>query len=251
VTVKSVLSTPTPVTMVGRERFLLLVVDEAVFVDELGRELDARQVDVVVCPDSAEGLLKVGTLKPNAVLAAAELRPVDSPTFVRVLREASDIPIVIGVGNGDGSMAAGVLAAGATACVARPYRPVEVLPILRSIGPDSLVGTEPTIQVGGLRLDPTAQEAYLNNQRIYLPMRECLLLRLLMRNADRLVTREQIIAAVWPNNGAGSSNTVNVHIQRLRARLNDDPHNARIIQTVRKKGYRLVPPPRRKRSATT
>jgi DNA-binding response OmpR family regulator len=223
-------------------------VDEPEFVDELGRELGARHVDVVVCPNSAEGLLKVGTLKPNAVLAAADLRPVDSPTLVRVLREASDIPIVIGVGDGDGTVAAGVLAAGATACVARPYRPVEVLPILRSVGPDSLLGAEPVIQVGGLRLDPATQEAYLDGGRIHLPMRECLLLQLLMRNADRLVTREQIIAAVWPNNGAGSSNTVNVHIQRLRARLGDDPHSSRIIQTVRKKGYRLVPP-RRRRSA--
>jgi DNA-binding response OmpR family regulator len=250
VTVRSVLSTSAPVANVGSERFLLLVVDEPVFFDELGRELDARQVDVVVCPDSAEGLLKVGTMKPNAVLAAAELQPVDSPTFVRVLREASDIPIVIGVGNGDGSTAAGVLAAGATACVARPYRPGEVLPILRSIGPDSLLRAEPMIQVGGLRLDPTAQEAFLHNERIHLPLRECLLLQLLMRHADRLVTREQIIAAVWPGNGAGTSNTVNVHIQRLRARLGDDLHRSNIIQTVRKRGYRLVPPPRRKRSAT-
>ena len=235
----------------GPDRFVLLVVDEPEFVDELGRELGARHVDVVVCPDSAEGLLKVGTLKPNAVLAAADLRPVDSPTLVRVLRESSNIPVVIGVGDADGVIAAGVLAAGATTCVARPYRPAEVLPILRSIRPDSWLGSEPTIQVGGLRLDPTAQEAYLDGERIHLPMRECLLLQLLMRHADRLVTREQIIAAVWPTNGAGSSNTVNVHIQRLRARLGDDPHKSHIIHTVRKKGYRLVPPPRRKRSATT
>jgi DNA-binding winged helix-turn-helix (wHTH) protein len=67
----------------------------------------------------------------------------------------------------------------------------------------------------------------------------------------RLVTREQITAAVWPANGAGSSNTVTVHIQRLRTRLGDDLHPARIIQTVRKKGYRLVPPPRRSRTAVT
>ena len=207
---------------------------------------------MVVCPDSAEGLLKVGSLKPNAVLAAADLRPVDSPTLVRVLRQASDIPIVIGVGDGDGATATGVLAAGATACVARPYRLVEVLPILRSIAPTSLPPEEPTIQVGGLRLDSMAQEAYLHNERIHLPMRECLLLQFLMRNADRLVTREQIVAAVWPTNGAGSSNTVNVHIQRLRARLGDDPHRAQIIQTIRKRGYRLVPPPsRRKRGPTT
>jgi DNA-binding response OmpR family regulator len=190
-------------------------------------------------------------LKPHAVLAAAGVQPVDSATLVRVLRQASGIPVVVGVGDGDGAAAAGVLAAGATACVARPYRPFEVLPILRSIGPESLIAAEPTIQVGGLRLDPMAQEAYLNGERVHVPMRECLLLQLLMRNADRVVTREQIIAAVWPASGAGSSNTVNVHIQRLQARLGDDPHNSRIIQTVRKKGYRLVPPPRRKRSGTT
>jgi DNA-binding response OmpR family regulator len=251
VTVPSVLSAPPPAPLPGSDRFLLLVIDDPTFVGELGRALHAWQVDVVVCADSAEGLLKVGSLKPNAVLAAAALQPVDSPTLVRVLRRASGIPVVIGVGNDDGAAAAGVLAGGATACVARPYRPAEVLPILRSIGPKSLLAAEPALQVGGLRLDPMAQEAHLNNERVHLPMRECLLLQLLMQNADRVVTREQIVAAVWPDNGAGSSNTVNVHIQRLRARLGDDPHKSEIIQTVRKKGYRLVPPPRRKRSSTT
>jgi DNA-binding response OmpR family regulator len=231
-------------------RFLLLVVDDVEFVSTLARELNPLQADVVVCPDSAESLLRVGSLRPDAVLAAADSRPVDSLTLVRVLRRASGTPVVVGVGNGDGPVAARVLAAGARACVARPYRPVEVLPILRSVGPPGLFAPEPALRVGALRLDPLAQEAGLNHARIRLPMRECLLLKLLMQNADRVVTREQIIATVWPDNGAGSSNTVNVHIQRLRSRLGDDPHESRIIQTVRKKGYRLVPPPNRRRTST-
>jgi DNA-binding response OmpR family regulator len=72
-------------------------------------------------------------------------------------------------------------------------------------------------------------------------MRELRLLQLLMANADRVVTREQIREAVW--GGAPGSNTITVHVQRLRHRLGDDQENPQLILTVRGVGYRLVPPP--------
>jgi len=83
-------------------------------------------------------------------------------------------------------------------------------------------------------------EVSISGQRVRLPLREFQLLHFLMANADRVVTRYQIVAAVWK--GEDHSNTVNVHIRRLRARLGDDPNHPRVIVAVRGIGYRLIPP---------
>jgi len=117
----------------------------------------------------------------------------------------------------------------------------EAVRVLRMVGPAAPAEPRP-VRAGALRLDPAAQEAELHGRRIPLPPRETRLLHLLMVNANHVVSREQIEETVWGAGERSSSNTVTVHIQRLRARLGEDPG---IIQTVRRLGYRLVPPPRR------
>jgi DNA-binding response OmpR family regulator len=225
-----------------RQRSLLLIVDPDDTVAGIAEQIRAYDIDVVVCPDPVEALVRAGSLRPDAVLAAANLRPLDSATIVQVLTKRSGIPVVLGVGDDDGQFAAAALAAGAAACVARPYRPQEVLPILRAIRPDDVI-TEPPLEVGGLRLDPAALQVSLHGRSVRLPMREFRLLHLLMANAERVVTRERIRAEIWSSSTADTSNTVTVHIQRLRHRLGDDPTHPSIIQTVRGVGYRLDPPP--------
>jgi DNA-binding response OmpR family regulator len=113
----------------------------------------------------------------------------------------------------------------------------EALRALRSVRPEP--GDLP-VRVGALRLDPATMEADLHGRRVPLPPREFRLLHLLMTNAGQVLTRDQIRAAVWGGTDGDASNTITVHIQRLRARLGDD-----LIQTVRRLGYRLVPPPKR------
>jgi DNA-binding response OmpR family regulator len=98
------------------------------------------------------------------------------------------------------------------------------------------------LEAGGLRLDPAALEVSLHGRQVRMPMRELRLLQLLMVHADRVVTREQIRKGVW--GGAPGSNTITVHVQRLRHRLGDDQDDPRVIQTIRGVGYRLVPPRR-------
>jgi DNA-binding response OmpR family regulator len=97
------------------------------------------------------------------------------------------------------------------------------------------------VRAGALRVIPAALEAELHGRRITVPPREFRLLHLLVSHAGHVVTRDQIRESVWGAGDRDASNTITVHIQRLRARLGD----AHIIQTVRLLGYRLVPPPRR------
>jgi len=223
--------------------FLLLIADSDV--DEshqLAEVLAEHQVTAIVCADGAEALLAAGAEHPDAVLAAATLPTIGGAALTRALSARTSIPVVVGIGDADGAAAVEALAAGATACVAHPYRLRELLPILRAIRPDGLVEPEPALEAGGLRLDPSSLEVSLHGRLVRMPMRELRLLQLLMAHADRVVTREQIRDSVW--GGAPGSNTITVHVQRLRQRLGDDQVDPRVILTVRGVGYRLVPPPR-------
>ena len=232
---------PTPSTAMTRSRFLLLIVDPDEGIGAVAEQFGAHDVDVVVCADTAEALLQAGGLRPDAVLAAANLHPVDSATLVRVLRQRSGIPVLLGIGTDEGGFAAAALAAGASACVARPYRLQEMLPILRAIRSDTTAVPDHSIEVGVLRLNPATLEVSVRGRPVALPLRECRLLHLLMVHAGRVVTRDQIRAEVWSST-SDVSNTVTVHIQRLRHRLGDNPSHPTIILTVRGIGYRLVLP---------
>lgn len=228
-----------------RARTQLLVVGLKSDAERLSAELADEAVDVIACEDSARGLLLAGRHRPDAVLVAATAPDVDSATLIRVLCGSAGIPVLLGVADGDGELAARALVTGATACVARPYRSREVLRMLHGLRPETLPVVEPPTRAGGLYLDPSTHEIRLYGRCTVLPPREFRLLQLLVTHANRVVTREQIHAAVWGSSARDTTNTITVHIQRLRARLDDDPYRPAIIHTVRRVGYRLVPPPHR------
>jgi DNA-binding response OmpR family regulator len=226
--------------MLAPPRLLLLIVDS----DEkeaarLADALAVHEITSIVCADGAEALILAGSEHPDGVLVSATLPIVDGAVFAKALSARTAIPVVVGIGNGDGSAAVQALAAGARACVAHPYRVLELLPILKAIRPDDVAS--PPLECGGLRLDPSSLEVHLRGRTVRMPMRELRLLQLLMANADRVVTREQIRDTVW--GGVPGSNTITVHIQRLRQRLGDDQDDPRLILTIRGVGYRLIPPP--------
>jgi DNA-binding response OmpR family regulator len=240
-------ATTLPVTGNGepvyqRERFLLLIVEPERHSAGIAAELAAHNVDVVVCADAAEALIRAGRERPDAVLAAARPSNVDSVVLVRALAHSSAIPVVVGIGDGDGDAATATLAAGAAACVARPYRPRELLPILQAIRPDLSAAHDPPVRAGDLRLDPATLEAHLGELRIRLRLREFNLLHMLVVNANRIVPREKIITRLWGGNDRHQSNSLTVHIRRLRRHLGDHPTNPTMILTIRGIGYRLVPP---------
>lgn len=225
-----------------RARFLLLILDpDRQAAQLLADQLASRQIDVICADDPAEALVQAGAVIPDAVLTAASVAPMDGAAIARALSRRGSIPTLVGVGAEEGMQAAAALAAGARACVPRPYRMEDILPLLRAISPDTAADITPILQAGGLILNPAAHEVQLNGRRVILPMREFQLLHLLMLHAGRVVTRHQINQLVWAGEGE-SSNTVNVHIRRLRQRLGDDPKEPFIIVAVRGMGYRLDPP---------
>jgi DNA-binding response OmpR family regulator len=213
--------------------FLLLIADaDPDGSSRLADILAEHQVTAVVCTDGAEALIATGAEHPDAVLATASLPTIGGAALTRAISARTSIPVVVGIGDADGAAAAEALAAGATACVAHPYRLRELLPILRAIRPEGLEAAHPPLEVGGLRLDAAALEVTLHGRLVRMPLRELRLLHLLMT--------EQIRGAIWGE--APGSNTITVHVQRLRHRLGDDQDHPKLILTVRGVGYRLVPP---------
>jgi DNA-binding response OmpR family regulator len=228
-----------------RSRFLLLLADpDPDVADELASELARHHVDLEVCVGAADALVAAGTLRPDAVLVAAEPGDLTGAEVAQVLAKRTNIPVLVGIGDGQGDQAGAALSSGATACIARPYRLNELIPIMKSIRPDSIGMLEPPIECGALRLDPATLEVHLYGRSIRLPLREYELLRFLMVHADRILTPEQIYRTVWGRSSGHRSNTLAVHIKRLRLRLGDNQEHPHVIKTVRGVGYRLIPPSR-------
>ncbi len=223
--------------------FLLFVVDDdKVAGPELVTELSTLRVHGRYFPHAAEALLAAGALQPDAAVVSAGLTTMASTELVRLLVGQAGIPTLVGVGDDDGSVVVGALRAGATACVRRPYRMDEVVPILRGIRPETAGSLDPPIELGGLRMEPATYEVTLHGRPMSLPLKEFRLLYFFMTHADRTVSREQLLSAVWGGSTGESSNTLTVHIKRLRKRLEAEGERQPLIITVRGLGYRFTPP---------
>ncbi|AKG44566.1 response regulator transcription factor [Streptomyces sp. JH002] len=208
----------------------------------LTAQLAKYQVSVVHCADGAAALLEAGLRRPDVLLVSAGLPLIDGATVTRMVRRRLSIPVVLGVSPEDTDQVGPALAAGASACVARPYRPREVAQLLSLSDRGHRGGWDQPLVCGPLTLDPGTYEVRVHGVvTARLPLREFQLLHLLMLHAEKVITRDRIRAELW-GDGASRSNTITVHIRRLRERLGDDPHHPEIIQTVRGVGYRLVPP---------
>lgn len=216
---------------------MLLVADpDTAGVEMLADALGREGVQVTGVADGAQALFQAGALGPDVVLVSASLPLITPVDFVRAVRASRPIPVLLGVGEGQAEPAMQALSAGATACVARPYRLQELLPLIQSTA-----GTNRIITVGDVELDVNAYQVRVGGRVVHLPLREFELLHYLMRNLDRTVTREQIMRHVWHASGDDvATNTIAVHVKRLRARLGDTDDS--LIQTVRGVGYRLLSP---------
>ncbi|MEV0621910.1 response regulator transcription factor [Nonomuraea sp. NPDC050404] len=228
---------PTPVQRTGeattRNGPVLLVADPDT---ELG-DLSQYGVHVVHCADGVEALLRIGAEQPDILLLGADLPGIDAVTLITTLRRSMDLRIIFGARAGDADIAIKALQAGASACVARPYRIQELLPLIQVIP-----GAEARLRVGEVELDQNAHVVRVCGEPVHVPLREFELLAFLMRNAGRAVTRQEISRQVWHSSASPPNNTIAVHIKRLRRRIGDDEKHPVIIHTVRGVGYRYALP---------
>ena len=224
---------------------VLLVEDEPSFVEALVVGLKREGFRVEVAYDGAEALEKFTAVRPDLVLLDLMLPKVSGIDVCRTIRtEGFHTPIIMVTAKTSEIDTVVGLEVGADDYVTKPYRLRELVARMRAVlrrtpPPDEVPEETEVLEAGELRLDPERHEVYLRGEEVSLPLKEFELLELLMTNAGRVLTRETLIDRVWGPNYVGDTKTLDVHVKRLRARIEDDPAHPQRITTIRGLGYKL------------
>lgn len=224
---------------------VLLVEDEPSFVDALVVGLKREGFRVEVAHDGAEALERFSTVRPDLVLLDLMLPRVPGIDVCRAIRATGErTPIIMVTAKTSEIDTVVGLEVGADDYVTKPYRLRELVARMRSVlrrsPPEERASDQPEVlNVGNLRLDPERHEVYSGDKEVVLPLKEFDLLELLMTNAGRVLTRDSLIERVWGPHYVGDTKTLDVHVNRLRARIEDDPAHPHRITTVRGLGYKL------------
>ena len=228
------------------EATILVVEDEESYIEALRSGLSREGFVVKVARDGAEAISLFDATRPDLVLLDLMLPKVSGLEVCRRIRSQSAVPIIM-VTARDGEIDTVVgLEVGADDYVTKPYRIRELVARMRAVlrrssGPDVL-DHDGVMVVGDVCLDPDRHEVTLRGDVVRLPLREFEVLELLMMNAGRVVTRDTLIDRVWGGDYVGDTKTLDVHIKRLRAKLEDDPGHPARITTIRGLGYRFEAP---------
>ena len=161
----------------------------------------------------------------------------------RAIRSTSEVPIIIVSAKGEEVDMVLMLEIGADDYVTKPYRLRELVARIRAVlrrreSHEGDLISDDEITVGPIRMDIDARRCFVKGEEIKLRKKEFALLRLLLENPGRVLTREVLIDRVWGSDYVGDTKTLDVHIKRLRSLIEDDPKNPEHITTVRGVGYR-------------
>jgi two-component system response regulator RegX3 len=223
---------------------ILVVEDEESFIDALSIGLDREGFNVSIARDGQEALTLFSRSQFDLVLLDLMLPKLSGLDVCRSIRNTSDVPIIIVSAKGEEVDMVLMLEIGADDYVTKPYRLRELVARIRAVlrrrevhDPQPFVNE--MIEQGPLRMEIDARRCYVNGEEIKLRKKEFALLRLLMENPGRVLTREVLIDRVWGNDYVGDTKTLDVHIKRLRSLIESDPKNPVNITTVRGVGYRF------------
>ncbi len=226
---------------------VLVVEDEASFVEALQIGLSREGFRVEVAGDGVEALDRFKQVKPDIVLLDVMLPRVSGLDVCRQIRAQSSVPIImVTAKSGEIDTVVG-LEVGADDYVTKPYRIRELVAriraLLRRAGGDTTGEVErsalnSTLRVGDVMLDPEAHRLTVRGQEVTVPLKEFEVLHLLLANAGRVLTREVLIDRVWGSDYVGDTKTLDVHIKRLRSKIEIDPSAPTRIVTIRGLGYK-------------
>jgi two-component system, OmpR family, response regulator RegX3 len=230
---------------------VLVVEDEDSFIDALTVGLAREGFEVSVARDGAEALDMFDDVKPDLVLLDVMLPKVSGLDVCRELRSRSSVPIIMVTAKGAEIDTVVGREVGAYDYVTKPYRLRELVARMRAVlrrrpetaPPDlaTLVDDE-VLTVGEVTLDQQRHEVVVRGEDVRLPLKEFELLALLLENAGRVLTRDTLIDRVWGADYVGDTKTLDVHVKRLRAKIETDPANPVHIVTIRGLGYKYEVP---------
>ena len=222
---------------------VLVVEDESSFVDALTVGLGREGFRVTVAEDGAEALDRFDAVRPDLVLLDVMLPKISGVDVCRQLRKRSQVPIIMVTAKSAEIDTVVGLEVGADDYVTKPYRIRELVARMRAVmrrtSPDAAGELAAgTIVVGDVTLDPEEHRVTIGGEEVALPLKEFELLHLLLANAGRVLPRETLIDRVWGSDYVGDTKTLDVHVKRLRAKVEPDASNPERIVTIRGLGYK-------------
>ena len=224
---------------------ILVVDDEESFIDALQVGLKREGFRVEVARDGAEALAVFDSVRPDAVLLDVMLPKISGTDVCREIRKKSTVPIIMVSAKGAEIDTVVGLEVGADDYIVKPYHLRELVARLRAALRRGALFTHEvnfagigTVSIGGIAIDPEQHIVTIRGEVTKFPLKEFDLLYMLMSNAGRVMTRETLIDRVWGIDYFGDTKTLDVHIKRLRAKIEQEPADPRLVVTIRGLGYK-------------
>ena len=223
---------------------VLIVEDEESLADPLAFLLRREGFEAKVVTDGPSALAEFERSGADIVLLDLMLPGMSGTDVCRELRARSKVPVIMVTARDSEIDKVVGLEIGADDYVTKPYSARELIARIRAVlrrGGDTAdaVGDDNVLQTGPIRMDVDRHVVTVNGKPITLPLKEFDLLEYLMRNSGRVLTRGQLIDRVWGADYVGDTKTLDVHVKRLRAKLEPEPSDPRYLTTVRGLGYKL------------
>ncbi len=225
---------------------VLVVEDEEAFIEALSVGLRREGFDVEIARDGAEALDRFDQVQPDLVLLDVMLPTVSGLDVCREIRQRSTVPIIMVTAKTAEIDTVVGLEVGADDYVTKPYRLRELVARMRAVlrrqprSADTVGEAHDVLRVDGIELDPDSHEVRVRGDLVSLPLKEFELLALLMENAGRVLPRATLIDRVWGSDYVGDTKTLDVHVKRLRSKIEDDPSHPLRIVTIRGLGYKFA-----------
>jgi two-component system response regulator RegX3 len=231
---------------------VLLAEDEESFIEALVIGLNNEGFRVTVARDGNEALTLFDETEPDIILLDLMLPKMSGIDVCRVIRTRSQVPIIMVTAKGTEIDTVVALEVGADDYVTKPYRLRELVARMRAVlrrapgGPEASdaaaieFGSDGTWEANGITVDFDQRRVFVRGEEVHLRRKEFELLRLLVENAGRVLTRDVLIDRVWGTDYIGDTKTLDVHVKRLRSRIESDPSTPVLITTVRGVGYRFA-----------
>lgn len=221
---------------------ILLVEDERALSEPLSFLLESEGYDVVIIENGAEAIERFESVNPDVILLDLMLPGAAGTEVCRRVRAFSDVPIIMLTAKDSEVDIVVGLELGADDYVTKPYSARELIARLRAVlrrRGDAGVADDSIISAGRVSMDVDRHVVSVDGSDISMPLREFELLEYLMRNAGRVLTRGQLIDRVWGSDYFGDTKTLDVHIKRIRSRIEAAPSEPTMLVTVRGLGYRF------------
>ncbi|CAN5595015.1 response regulator transcription factor [soil metagenome] len=223
---------------------VLLIEDEEGLGEAIEYQLRREGYQVDRATDGTAGLSRFETSGADLVLLDLMLPGMPGEDICKQIRHSSNVPIIMLTARDTEIDKVVGLELGADDYITKPFSTRELLARMKAVLRRSAVEQTSdggVLEGGDIRLDPDRFEVTVNGDQVHLPRKEFELLELLMENAGRVLTRETLIDRVWGADYFGDTRTLDVHIKRLRAKCEVDPHNPAHLLTIRGLGYKFVP----------